>query len=240
MRATGIRGVMAVAVAAVLLTCAPPASAEFHLDVYSGAALTDNVELWISEMGLRGSTQGMKVDNSLVFGGRVGYWLGSLPWLGLAVDVFAFNPDLPQQTVQSSIAGFSAATGQALKLDLNVTAVSAELKARLRLLKDAAYPYGRLQPYLLVGPTLFISTMRDTNNFVLPRQSDTDTEAGIKAGAGVAFQILPGIAVFGEYRVTHFSPTWGFKDSSVSPSARFTLSTDVDTHQIVGGISFRF
>jgi opacity protein-like surface antigen len=132
-------------------------------------------------------------------------------------------------------------SGQAQKLDPVIQAVSFELKARLPLLKDAAYPQGRLQPYLLAGPAIFFAELTDSSNFAVSNQSNSDTEVGVKAGAGVAFQIIPQIAVFGEYRFTHFSPTWNFtNNSSVSPSASFSLSTSIDTQQFVVGLSFRF
>jgi hypothetical protein len=85
MRSNWSRPGMALAGGFVLLAGAPRASAEFRLDTYAGEAFTDNVNLWAAEPSLRGTAQGMKVDTSLVFGGRVGYWLESLqgsawPW----------------------------------------------------------------------------------------------------------------------------------------------------------------
>jgi opacity protein-like surface antigen len=240
MRAIRLWGVVTLAVGAVLLTGPAPASAEFQLDLYVGGALTNNVDFSFSGMGGSGSTQGMDVSNALVFGGRIGYWFDALPWFGVAVDGFKFTPDIPSQTVNGSFAGAGAVSGQAQKLNLTIQAVSFELKARLPLLKDATYPQGRLQPYVLAGPAVFFADLSDTGNFVPSGQSNSDTEVGVKAGAGVAFQIIPQIAVFGEYRFTHFNPSWSFTDSSVTPRASFNLSTNINTNQFVVGLSFRF
>jgi opacity protein-like surface antigen len=240
MRLIRIAGALALAVGAVLLTGAAPASAEFQLDVYGGGALTQDVDFSFSGSGGSGSTRGMTVNNTFAFGGRIGYWFGSLPWLGLAVDAFKFSPEIPKQTVHGSLAGAGAVSGQAQKLNLSVEAVSFELKARIPLLKGGAYPGGRLQPYVLAGPAIFFAKLTDTNNFGVTDQSNSDTEVGVKAGAGVAYQIIPQIAVFSEYRFTHFSPTWSFTNASTSPSTSFNLSTTLNTHQIVVGLSFRF
>jgi hypothetical protein len=90
-------------VGAALLTGPATASAEIQLDVYAGGALTDNADFSFSGMG--GSTQGLSVNNTFVFGGRIGYWFDSLPWRGLAVDAFQFSPTIPSQTVNGSFAG---------------------------------------------------------------------------------------------------------------------------------------
>ena len=222
-----------------MLTGAAPASAEFQLDLYVGGTMTNNVDFSFSGGGSSGSTNGMDVDGAIVFGGRMGYWFDALPWFGVAVDAFKFTPDIPSQSVSGSIAGFGAVSGQAQKLHLNIQSVSFELKARLPLLKDATYPHGRLQPYVLAGPAIFFAELTDTSNFVPGSQSNWDTEVGVKAGVGVAFQIIPNIAIFAEYRFTHFSPTWRFNDSSGAPTS-FNLSTNVNTSHFVGGLSFRF
>lgn len=240
MKTIRIWGVLALVAGAVLFARPAPASAEFQLDVYAGGALTQNVDLSFSGLGGDGSTGGMNVKNTFAFGGRVGYWFDSLPWLGFAVDAFQFSPTIPSQSVSGSFAGLGGVSGQAQSLSLIIQAVSFELKARLPLMKDGAYPRGRLQPYVLAGPAIFFAELNDTNNFVVNNQSNSDTEVGFKAGAGVSFQIIPQIAAFTEYRYTHFSPSWNFTNSLTNPSSSFGVSTTLDTHQFVIGLSFTF
>ncbi len=54
----------------------------------------------------------------------------------------------------------------------------------------------------------------------------------MKVGAGVAWHFTPVIAMFGEYRFTHFSPEVTFGGTDVS--------TDLNTHWVLVGVSFRF
>jgi len=43
--------------------------------------------------------------------------------------------------------------------------------------------------------------------------------------------------MFGEYRFTHFSPEFTFRDDVLGNAK---LSTDVNTHYLLVGVSFRF
>lgn len=241
MTITRIWALVALTAAAMTLVGAAPAAAEFQLDVYGGGALTQNVDFSLSGLGGSNSTGGMSVNHTFAFGGRIGYWFGALPWLGLAVDGFQFGPEIPSQQISGSFGNTGAPPGSgAQKLNLTIQAVSFEIKARAPLMKSGAFPDGRLQPYILAGPAIFFAELDDSNNFIPNNQSNSDTEVGVKAGAGIAFQIIPQIAVFTEYRYTHFSPSWTFTNSAGSPSSSFGISTTINSHQIVGGLSFRF
>jgi opacity protein-like surface antigen len=110
-----------------------------------------------------------------------------------------------------------------------------DLMLRLPLLKSADAPWGRLQPYLAVGPPLFITnvTPRNTRNF-RNHDDDTDLSIGYKLAGGVAFQVYKNLALFGEYRFTHVSPEVELRDANVR---RTTLRTDLDTHSALVGLS---
>jgi len=99
------------------------------------------------------------------------------------------------------------------------------------LLRSPEFPKGRLQPYFTVGPTPFVVQAEDSANFLPPDQSYTDTSVRVKVGAGVTWSLLRNIEIFGEYR-----PEFQLRDGPEP----VTLESDVNTHQIVGGISFRF
>src|SRR3989442_3060005 len=107
---------------------------------------------------------------------------------------------------------------------------------RYPLMKSAAFPNGQLQPYVTLGPAIFHAHAEDSRNFEPSNQSDTDTSVGVKVGTGVDWQFTKNIAVFGEYRVTHFIPAFTFRDD-IRGSA--TLSTDVNTHSLLLADSYR-
>src|SRR5437867_2433055 len=122
-------------------------------------------------------------------------------------------------------------------LDLAVWVIGFDAMLRYPLMKSPEFPNGRLQPYVTIGPAIFVAHAEDSRNFEPSNQSDTDASAGVKVGGGVAWQFTKNIAMFGEYRYTHFSPEFTFRDD-VRGNAE--LSTDVNTHYLLVGVSFRF
>jgi opacity protein-like surface antigen len=113
-----------------------------------------------------------------------------------------------------------------------------DLLLRLPLLTSADAPQGRAQPYVAVGPPLFITTLTPRNTRNLRNQDgDTDYSLGIKAAAGVAVQVYKNLAVFGEYRFTHVSPEFELRDANLNHT---TLRTELDTHSALFGLSARW
>lgn len=243
MKPTGGRGKWAkpwltgFGVVILLTTLAVPAWAEWFADVYVGAAMTLNDDLTITEPGTVNVLNDVDFDTSFAFGGRGGYWFET-PLLGLhfgvAMDVSHFSPDLDSQVVSGTENG-APEVFLLRELDLGVTALSLDLMLRWQLLTSPEFPKGRLQPYFTVGPTLFIAHAEDSTNFP-PARSNTDIFGGVTVGAGVAWFLVRNIAIFGEYRFTHFDPEFEFTDGA----APVTLETDVNTNYFLAGISFRF
>src|SRR5262249_23090089 len=118
----------------------------------------------------------------------------------------------------------SAGTPVTIDKDVfHVIAFTPELMLRWPLLVSDQFPTGRLQPYALAGPGAFVSDLGG---------SKVQADVGVKAGAGLSWQIVRGIAVFTEYQFTHFRPEYS--------SDEVKLKLTVDTHHVLGGISFRF
>lgn len=190
---------------------------------------------------------GVNFNTSGTGGGRVGYWFDRLPWDGMGVDVFYFSPNIDAQTVPTAVTlstplgSISGSVSSNLaNASIGVVGVSFDvLRLRLPLLTSEAYPQGQLQPYFTAGPALFRTHLKDSTNFSPPsNQSDTDVSVGVKVGTGLSFQVTRWLVVFGEYRYLHFSAQTGFQ--STSPVSQATVSTDFNTHQVIGGVSFRF
>jgi opacity protein-like surface antigen len=233
---------------AVLLMCIvvmPLAvSAEWYADLYGGGAFTSNTTgTQNSTFGPSTLTGDLKVDSSITGGGRAGYWFNSLPYMGAGLDIFYFQPDIPTQTVPTTITspfGSGTAPLTSQKYSISVIGIGFDvLRLRLPLMKTEEFPHGRVQPYLTAGPALFISKVKDSGNFVPANQSKTDTSIGLKAGAGLAFHLTRAIALFGEYRFTHFKADVTFNDSTEPPSQE-NIEATLNTHHVIGGISFRF
>jgi len=230
----------------VCLGVAVPASAEWFGDLYLGGSFTSKHDVETDSTGLTLTFQDVTFDNSIAGGGRAGYWFESLPFrsfglnLGLGLDVSHFSPNISTQTrTITACVPRACAIGAAEfeDFDLSVTVIGFDAMLRYPLMKNARFPRGQLQPYFTVGPAIFIAHGSDSTNFAPSNQTDTDTSVGVKVGLGAAWAFTKNIAMFGEYRFTHFSPEFTITDVNVG---RTTLSTDVNTHHLLVGVSFRF
>ena len=237
-------GLCSVAVGVFCLTLSiHPAQAEIVGEIYGGGAFTNSANVTdASSLGATATFQGVKFDASGTLGGRMGYWfdeVGSLGAFGVGLDVFHFNANVGRQTVPVTVGSFSGA-GTLQPVDLSTVGIGFDLlRFRLHLDKSAEFKNGRVQPYFSVGPALFITKLSDTNNYSPVNQSKSNTALGVKVGAGLNFQVTKAISLFGEYRFTHFNAEGTFQDTA-PPASQETLKSGLNTHHLVGGISFHF
>ncbi len=215
-----------------------PVAAEWFADLFVGPAFTVSDDVVLKFPGLTSRLKDVNFDNSASFGGRLGHWFESAPYVGFALDVSHFRPQIGKQTVTDCIPQFPPCFSLPLvHMNLAVTGISFDALLRWPLLITKELPKGRLQPYLTIGPTIFVAHIKDSSNLFPPNDSDTDTSVGVKAGTGVAWQFHRNVALFGEYRFTHFSPEFALRDAFLGKSK---TRTDIDTHGVVFGVSFRF
>ena len=185
--------------------------------LYGGAAWIESSNLGVRGQDSRGESINLTIfdlntNTGFTVGFRGGYWLDPLPFLGFDLDVFYLQTPVPAQTTT----GTATLTGQFLNKPISVDAsgvasipnatlplfgFAPEIRLRWPLMVDATFPHGRLQPYINAGPAWAFSL----NNEHLA------VEFGGKVGGGLAFQIAPWVALFGEYRYIFFpgssSPT---------------------------------
>jgi len=210
----------------LLLSLAPRADAETFLDVYAGYSLTRDSDIDTRLDGTERTFQDVEFDESFAVGGRVGYWFRLVPFLGLALDVSYFKPDIGAQSVSTS-------TGERLQLgDTRLHVVGVGPQALVKL------PLPIVKPYVFAGPAVFI-TMADASGetFGVPGDhTGADAAIGLKAGAGVRFVFFGFLGVFAEYQFTRFSPEFEFRSAGV----RRKVETDVETHHAVVGATIQF
>jgi hypothetical protein len=205
-----------------LALAVPPVSAEWFADLYLGGAFTDKSD--VKDDSPTGATtlKHIRFNRSSGYGLRIGYWFDFASYVGVSLDVSHFRPD----TVPSSLK----------RLDLYMTPMAFDLMLRWPLLPTDAIPRGRLQPYLTVGPAIALAEAKDTTNLMPTDQYETDFPLGVQVAAGLVWQFYPHVALFAEYRYTHFSPEFRFRTPPGSTRLRF----DLDTRYPLAGISVRF
>jgi hypothetical protein len=188
--------VVVTAVVGWLATVATPVSAEWFADLFAGRAFTARQDVddrsIVGGLRITQTVENETFDNSVVYGGRLGYWFGGVPYVGLGLDGSHFEPDLPAQrrnaVLRPDVFGFSGPI-RTTRLNISVTALSFDVMFRYPLLPSKDVPGGRLQPYLTAGPAIFFSDLTDPDgNFGAGRQSDSKTTVisarqGPRAGA---------------------------------------------------------
>lgn len=203
--------------------------AEWFGDIYLGASHTkaSNNRFQVNGAPVRDLED---ADISTPFGGRLGYWFQSHPWLGVAVDVSVFTPD------------FDDATSPALPgspVTITVAPISGLLMLRLPLQKSEEFPKGRFQPYLGGGPGLFFTSMSEFAGDAVPPPAvleDSSLGLGFDARAGLTGLISKQFGLFVEYRYTQIHPE--LESSTGGGTVKYEPT--FRTHHVVLGVTFRF
>lgn len=177
-----------------------------------------------------GSTvSGQSLDESILYGGKVGHYFKAVPWLGVEAEVYNTTPHIKQQVTTFSGSSGSAGSVELPGLHLRVLTV-APFNVMVR------YHKTRLQPYVGVGPGLFFARIED------PALSSSNTQSsmgfGVNAQAGVRFYITRRVALFGEgkFNYTKFS----FDETPAGFFNLFGFDADYKMFHASFGLSIHF
>lgn len=239
-----------IAILVPLLISSTQVNAEWIAELYGGEGFTQkhNAHVNLPNAGITGTHHALQFDSAATIGGRAMYWINTLPYLGLGLDAsHFFGPDQKKQIslTQLCIAGFGCSTSPETikKFNNNVTVIGVDAMLRYPLFVSDKFTTGRLQPYLSVGPAVFISTLKDTDNFIPAGQSSTYTSLGVKAGAGLMLFFTKSFGAFIEYRDTSFQVKDQYNNSTIVNNTTLgkTLgNATFNIQTIVGGVSLRF
>ncbi len=174
---------------------------------------------------------GNKFDTSLVGGLKLGYFFHTIPYLGLEVESMVNNSAVGRQHLSTN-RPINGATQVTVPNDMWVNWTTAlHIVGRYGFLPDEAVPFGRLQPYVGLGPAFI----------VLYDDLDSAKNFGIDTMAGVRYMITRHIATFMEYK---FNYQWDVEmeahrfylpDGTIG---RGTAHLDFATHKIVFGLEY--
>ena len=212
------------------------ARAEGFADLYLGGAFEPDTQFTTKALN-KTATGKVNFEGAILYGGRGGYWLESVPWLGFALTASYYNSDEHDKGRDQGGQG-----GQPSRLELDVIPVSALLMLRYPLLKSADFPQGQAYPYVGVGPAMFVTKARqqlDQLNAASQQIKDTTVEVGVDLRAGMGF-FFPNNSwfYFTEYRFTHVGSSY-FNDDIGGTPAKLRLGAR-NTQSFAFGIGFHF
>ncbi len=186
--------------------------------IYFGASMPQDEDLHMrsSAFGVIAESVDADVnyDASLTSGARVGYWSKSRLWLGFATDVSYFKMDSD-------------------KKDISIYPISTLLMFRLQK--------RRFQPYVGIGPALFISKMNftiDLSEFSAGGTgtfNNTSFDVGLDTRVGLEVARHGNSGLFAEYRFTRHRAEY----EDTLAGVNVNIKTDSNTHHLLVGIFYR-
>jgi opacity protein-like surface antigen len=85
--------------------------------------------------------------------------------------------------------------------------------ARYGFMEDNVVPFGRLQPYIAVGPALFFSS-QDYNIGGLTQGSKSSTDVGLAVESGFRYFVTGSVSMEASFKYRYFNPSYYFSPLS--------------------------
>jgi opacity protein-like surface antigen len=217
---------------------------EFYAGGFLGAAFTPNQNLrypdgFILNNGLTRTSQGSatlfgnQFNTSLTGGVKLGYFTHTIPYLGLEVESSVNNSYVNRRTLSVN-RPIQGASQVAVPNDTWINWTTAlHIVGRYGFLPDKEVPFGRLQPYVGIGPAVI----------VLYEDIDSAKNFGIDVMAGVRYMFTKNIGAFVEYKYNHQwdveieSHPFYLPDGTVG---RGMAHLDFDCHKVVAGVAYHW
>jgi len=188
-----------------------------------------------------GAVYGSRTAKNVVYqpgilgGVKFGRYFDSLPWFGVEVETNFSRNNLRrnQGRISPSVPGGpTKALGGAdwfMIWDLQCN-----LLARYGFFKDKEIPFGRLQPYIGIGPGFEVIYAR----------KDSAKNLAIETQAGIRYMCTQNVSIFVEYKFSYqFEVEYEnflIAKGSAGPQTGGTMTFDVPHHRFVIGVSYHF
>jgi len=151
------------------------------------------------------------LENAFLFGGKIGHYFRRARWFGIEAEVFYGTPHIKQQditlrsgapvTFTPSGGGPSTSLGNELTL-VGVPGVNFQVLTIAPLNLMFRYPGRRLQPYIGVGPAIFLASIKDPS-ISQGEDSQSSTRVGLNALVGVRYYFTRHFAAFAEAKFNY-------------------------------------
>jgi opacity protein-like surface antigen len=207
---------------------------EYYMAVYGGTALLPAQD-WTFSSGfrppLKGLTaQGVSVQPGVLGGLKFGHYFNALPWFGVETEMNYSKNAIRDQVVSLSRPLPSGAKSIFMPQDrFYIWCMQTNLVARYGFLLDKEVPFGRLQPYVGIGPgfEIMYGTYDSSKNFAIETQ------------AGIRYMATPNLGVFLEYK---FSYQFGveYEENRSFPNQKGTFTFNVPNNRIAFGVAYHF
>jgi hypothetical protein len=260
----------------LLLTLPVAAQAEVYMESLLGGAAAANLgsgSLQLNELPPVGSTNFSvntgSVQPSLIGGGRLGTWFVPGGFLGFNypkwMKYFGFYTDVSYQalnvngvSIQPKSSNLVSSPGGEFSTGGFVVTWAFMFAGRYGFLPNEEVPFGRLQPWVGIGPAILFTAIwpKDTVNFPInldgPRNIDSlswnknisgafAVTPGLVVDAGVRYMIVKKFSVSLSFRYRYARPNfhWDFSSEN-GGNARLNFSPTYNLFSGMAGIAYHF
>jgi opacity protein-like surface antigen len=213
---------------------------EWYLAGYTGLSYLPATD-WAMSKDF-GSLYGNRTAKNIVYqpgilgGIKFGRYFDNYPWFGVEVETNFSRNNIRGNHGRISPPVPGGPTNALGGADwFMIWDMQCNLLARCGFLKDKEIPFGRLQPYVGIGPgfEVIYGKYDSAKNFALETQ------------AGVRYMCTKNIGIFIEYKFSYqfdveYQNFLIAKQSTLTPPGGGTMTFDVPHHRFVVGVSYHF
>jgi opacity protein-like surface antigen len=226
--------------AAVLLVLPVGAKAEMYVEAYLGGTFAGDLSdtTTINSVSINEAYHGTLpgVAQPAVIGGlKVGTWFVKEGFLGMNypdwMKYFGFCIDFSFHRLDNKNQNFNtnqfvtvgAAAPRVTSVQSNndfrsegtVATLAFMFAARYGFLPDSEVPFGRLQPYVAVGPAIMFSSQRPTLRFITTGQSldpgsQDSTDICLAVDAGIRYMALKNVSIDASFKYRWANPSYEY------------------------------
>ncbi|MEP6891127.1 MAG: outer membrane beta-barrel protein [Nitrospirota bacterium] len=212
-----------------------PAQAETYIAGQAGYTMAqDTARGRINDPTYAGLLTGTSVstvdlNNSLMYGMKIGRYFDAIPWLGIELEGFITTPHRPQQRLTLGLPGTGSILVDESGATNRIVVVSPNVVFR--------YQAGAFEPYIAAGPGIFFLHQRQLST--TPgglTYSQSDTGFGLNTQVGLRYRLTEHVALFGEWKFNYARVDL----SGQADAGHYGIDTLVTLHHFVFGVGYHF
>lgn len=136
----------------------------------------------------------VSLNNSFMYGAKIGHYFNSTPWLGVELESYVTNPNRPAQQLTLYPPGSAPITQLEPGASNRIVVVAPNLVVR--------YQAGAFEPYVGVGPGIFFLHQEQLTS-TGTSYSQSDTSLGFNAQVGLRYRLTEHLSMFGEWKYNY-------------------------------------
>jgi opacity protein-like surface antigen len=233
-------GFLSAALAAIILTVLHPprAVAEWYVAGQLGVTLPSLSgglsQIDVGTPFLAGTTHSdLDLKESILYGGKIGYYFRSARWLGLETEVFNTTPHIKEQSHTFSNPSAPSTPSATLQGAHFRVLMWAPFNVILR------YPKSRLQPYIGFGPGIFFASIKGEGlGAENPTSTSSNGKIGLNAKAGVEYYFTRRVSAFGEWKYNYVR--LNFSENPDLFPFPYAFKATYSVHHLAFGLAYHF